>query len=144
MIATASLTQPVSVLAHRRGGDDRHRPIRALPGVAPARRRDAWVHERPGALSAERLGDGRTLDLRIAARAPPVGRTLKHEASALFDWILVAVLYVAGIAFFRLLGGVGAAGVALQRWGGAYAERRRASNRLPSIASSGPRRDDPR
>jgi hypothetical protein len=61
-----------------------------------------------------------------------------------FDWILVAVLYVAGIAFFRLIGGVGAAGVALQRWGDAYAERRRARNELPSIVSSRPRRDDHR
>jgi hypothetical protein len=59
------------------------------------------------------------------------------------DWIFIGVLYVGGIAFFRLLGGLGAAGEALQRWGGADAERQRARGRLPSIArSSPPRRRD--
>jgi hypothetical protein len=56
----------------------------------------------------------------------------------MFDWIVIGLLYVAGIAFFRLIGGIGAAGDAMRRWGGAYAERQRARNRLPSgLGSSG-------
>lgn len=51
----------------------------------------------------------------------------------MLDWILIGVLYVAGIAFFRFLGGLPAAGDALQKWGNGYAERQRARNRLPSI-----------
>ena len=33
------------------------------------------------------------------------------------DWIIVIVLYAAGFAFFRILGGFGAAADALRRWG---------------------------
>jgi hypothetical protein len=33
------------------------------------------------------------------------------------SWIVVAVLYVAGIGFFHWIGGVGAAADALRRWG---------------------------
>jgi hypothetical protein len=62
----------------------------------------------------------------------------------MFDWIIIGVLYVAGIGFFRFLGGLPAAGDALQRWGGAYAEHQRARNRLPSIprrSAQGPKVD---
>jgi hypothetical protein len=57
-----------------------------------------------------------------------------------FDWIVVGLLYCAGIAFFHLIGGVASAGEAFRRWGGAYAERRRARGRLPSISRSSPDR----
>ena len=43
----------------------------------------------------------------------------------MWEWILIAVLYVLGIGFFRWLGGVGAAADAIQRWGHVTAERRR-------------------
>jgi hypothetical protein len=52
------------------------------------------------------------------------------------EWILIGVLYVASIAFFRLIGGVGSAGDALRRWGNSHAERQRARNRLPSALTS--------
>jgi hypothetical protein len=41
------------------------------------------------------------------------------------DWILIAVLYLCGIGFFRLIGGLGSAEDGLRRWGAAYGERRR-------------------
>jgi len=40
------------------------------------------------------------------------------------SWIGIGALYLFGIGFFRLLGGVGAANQALQRWGEATARRR--------------------
>jgi hypothetical protein len=43
----------------------------------------------------------------------------------MLDWLLVGALYLLGIGFFRWLGGIGAAADAIQRWGGAAAERRR-------------------
>ena len=46
----------------------------------------------------------------------------------MLEWIVIIALYLAGMGFFRLLGGVGAAGEALRRWGeSASAARRRAS-----------------
>ena len=42
----------------------------------------------------------------------------------MWEWILIIVLYMLGIGFFRWLGGVGAAADAIQRWGHATAERR--------------------
>lgn len=39
--------------------------------------------------------------------------------------IVTLVLYVLGIGFFRWLGGIQAAGAAIERWGHASAERRR-------------------
>jgi hypothetical protein len=33
------------------------------------------------------------------------------------DWLIIAVLYGFGAGFFRLLGGMNAAGEALRRWG---------------------------
>jgi len=33
------------------------------------------------------------------------------------EWIPILVLYVVGLGFFRALGGFGAAGGALRRWG---------------------------
>jgi hypothetical protein len=62
----------------------------------------------------------------------------------MLDWIVIGVLYITGIAFFRLIGGIGSAGEAFRRWGAAHGERQRARNRLPSIPSSRPRRDDRR
>jgi hypothetical protein len=58
----------------------------------------------------------------------------------MFEWILIAVLYVAGIAFFRFLGGVDSASEGLRRWGSSYAERQRNRNRLPSAFPSPDRR----
>ena len=40
------------------------------------------------------------------------------------DWIVIAVLYTLVLAFFRFLGGIGAAGDALRRWGKASASIR--------------------
>jgi hypothetical protein len=73
----------------------------------------------------------------------PVRRTLLDEASVVFDWIVIGVLYVAGIGFFRFIGGLDSASDGLRRWGATYAERRRASNRMPSAfrSSSRDRRD---
>jgi hypothetical protein len=48
----------------------------------------------------------------------------------MWSWILTGVLYLLGIGFFRWLGGIGAAGDAIQRWGNASAVRRR--SRIPS------------
>jgi hypothetical protein len=45
--------------------------------------------------------------------------------SDMWEWVLIAVLYVLGIGFFRWLGGIGAAEDAIQRWGRTTAERRR-------------------
>ena len=45
-------------------------------------------------------------------------------------WLVIGVLYLAGIGFFHWLGGIGAAADALQRWGHASAERRRLSSRV--------------
>jgi hypothetical protein len=45
------------------------------------------------------------------------------------DWIIIAILYAFGIGFFRLLGGMNAAGEALRRWG-------RASSTVKKTASS--------
>jgi hypothetical protein len=56
------------------------------------------------------------------------------------DWIVIAVLYVAGIGFFRLIGGLDSAAEGLKKWGGAYAERERKRNKLPSLGSSPSRR----
>jgi hypothetical protein len=47
-------------------------------------------------------------------------------------WIVAWILYVLGIGFFRLLGGIGAAGEALRRWGESTAARRRSSLKFPS------------
>ena len=33
------------------------------------------------------------------------------------DWIVIGVLYAFGIGVFRILGGLGAAGEAIRRWG---------------------------
>lgn len=44
------------------------------------------------------------------------------------DWVVPAVLYLLGIGFFRVLGGLDAAGEALRRWGAASAARRRATS----------------
>jgi hypothetical protein len=43
----------------------------------------------------------------------------------MLGWILIGVLYVLGMGFFHWLGGIAAAGEAIQRWGHATAERSR-------------------
>jgi hypothetical protein len=35
----------------------------------------------------------------------------------MIEWILIGVLYVAALLFFRLLGGFGSAGSAIRGWG---------------------------
>ena len=48
------------------------------------------------------------------------------------DWIWIVALYVAGIGFFRWLGGIASAAEAIQRWGHATAERHRQRLSSPS------------
>jgi hypothetical protein len=43
----------------------------------------------------------------------------------MWGWVLIVILYVAGMGFFYWLGGIGAAAEAIQQWGQAFAERRR-------------------
>jgi hypothetical protein len=43
----------------------------------------------------------------------------------MWQLIVTAALYVFGIAFFRIIGGVAAAGEAVRRWGASEAWRRR-------------------
>ena len=42
------------------------------------------------------------------------------------SWIILGVAYVCAIGFFHILGGVGAAADAIERWGRSTAQRRRA------------------
>ncbi|HKI91837.1 MAG TPA: hypothetical protein VJ986_06020 [Gaiellaceae bacterium] len=42
------------------------------------------------------------------------------------SWILIGVLYVLGMGFFRWLGGVAAAADAISRWGRSTARRQHA------------------
>jgi hypothetical protein len=49
----------------------------------------------------------------------------------MLSWIVVVVLYLCGIGFFWLLGGVDGAADALERWG-----RNSASERLPGSSES--------
>jgi hypothetical protein len=49
----------------------------------------------------------------------------------MLSWIVVIVLYLSGMGFFRLLGGVGGAADALERWG-----RNSASERLTRSSGS--------
>jgi hypothetical protein len=42
----------------------------------------------------------------------------------MWQLIVTAALYVFGIAFFRIIGGVAAAGEAMRRWGAAESVRR--------------------
>jgi hypothetical protein len=51
----------------------------------------------------------------------------------MFEWIVIIALYLAGICFFRLVGGVASAGEAMRRWGEAAARRRRASSPSGSV-----------
>jgi hypothetical protein len=50
------------------------------------------------------------------------------------EWIVIVALYLAGIGFFRLLGGVAAAGEALRRWGEAAARSRRATDASGNVS----------
>ena len=51
---------------------------------------------------------------------------------AMKDWIVIVILYAFGAGFFRLLGGMNAAGEALRRWGKASS----AVKASPSSSSS--------
>jgi hypothetical protein len=53
---------------------------------------------------------------------------VQRYAYTVLEWIVIVALYLAGIGFFRLLGGVAAAGEALRRWGEAAARSRRATD----------------
>jgi hypothetical protein len=64
-------------------------------------------------------------DIRFSAVT--ILRSIRLEAMK--DWIIIAILYAFGIGFFRLLGGMNAAGEALRRWG-------RASSTVKTTASS--------
>ena len=64
-------------------------------------------------------------DIRFSAVT--ILRSIRLEAME--DWIIIAILYAFGIGFFRLLGGMNAAGEALRRWG-------RASSTVKATASS--------
>ena len=46
-----------------------------------------------------------------------------RRLDAMTDWIIIVILYAFGAGFFRLLGGMNAAGEALQRWGRASSAR---------------------
>ena len=35
----------------------------------------------------------------------------------MLEWIVIGILYAFGLLFFQLLGGIGAAGRAIERWG---------------------------
>jgi hypothetical protein len=53
---------------------------------------------------------------------------VQRYAYTVLEWIVIVALYLAGIGFFRLLGGVAAAGEAMRRWGEAAAMRRRSGS----------------
>ena len=36
---------------------------------------------------------------------------------SVIEWLVIGVLYAFGLLFFQLLGGIGAAGRAIERWG---------------------------
>ncbi|HSK15023.1 MAG TPA: hypothetical protein VK915_02545 [Gaiellaceae bacterium] len=62
----------------------------------------------------------------------------------MLEWILVGAGYAVGLLFFQLLGGIGAAGRAIERWGRESSRRRVAQSGLGaeefSRARLGPRR----
>jgi hypothetical protein len=43
----------------------------------------------------------------------------------MWNWIMIAALYLLGMGFFALVGGVRAAGDAFRRWGESASHRRR-------------------
>jgi hypothetical protein len=49
------------------------------------------------------------------------------------EWIVIGVLYVAGIGFFHWIGGIASASDAIARWGRSTVEKRRGRGTLPSI-----------
>jgi hypothetical protein len=55
------------------------------------------------------------------------------RGGVMVSWIVIGVLYVLGMGFFRWLGGIGAASDAIASWGRSTAEKRRHS--LPSLRS---------
>jgi hypothetical protein len=45
-------------------------------------------------------------------------------SETVLEWIVIGVLYAFGLLFFQLLGGIGAAGRAIERWGRESSVRR--------------------
>ena len=68
---------------------------------------------------ANRAREGSKLPAKSAPPSRPVG--LRPCGSKvwyeMWTWIVIVLLYVLEIALFRVLGGTGAAGDALRRWG---------------------------
>ena len=59
-------------------------------------------------------------------------RHLAPMIHRMLGWVVVGVLYVLGMGFFRWLGGIGAAADAIQHWGRSVGERRRQTH-SPSV-----------
>jgi hypothetical protein len=64
----------------------------------------------------------------------PPGTQIRHSwnsgpssivSNIMWNWIMVAALYLLGMGFFALVGGVRAAGDAFRRWGESASHRRR-------------------
>ena len=57
-------------------------------------------------------------------------------SGGIWDWVVIGVLYAIGLGAFQLLGGIAAAGRAIERWGRAEGIRR--AKRLGLTVSSPP------
>jgi hypothetical protein len=64
-------------------------------------------------------GHARGQALGMAARD-----VLVDYAEDMVEWIVIGVLYAFGLLFFQLLGGISAAGRAIERWGHESSVRR--------------------
>jgi hypothetical protein len=42
----------------------------------------------------------------------------------MWEWVVIGVLYAVGMGFFHLLGGLAAAGRAIERWGHAHSTKK--------------------
>ena len=49
--------------------------------------------------------------------------SIRRYPENVVEWIVIGVLYACGLLFFQLLGGIGAAGRAIERWGRESSER---------------------
>ena len=52
----------------------------------------------------------------------------------MLEWVVIGILYAFGLLFFQLLGGIGAAGRAIERWGRESSIRRIERSGLPPEA----------
>ena len=71
-------------------------------------------------------------DVTVVARIPCALRECPDDGSPtqtyiplVWNWIVIGILYLFGIGFFRWLGGIGAAADAIKSWGRVYSDRRR-------------------